>query len=229
MHLDTPFNMIIVGMTGCGKTYYLLTLLETEYEKQFENIFVICPTFVQNRTYREWKYVNDECFFAIPCDHDEVERYLKEVTNHAEGTNSLIVLDDCASSKSVKNRTSELVRLGFSARHYGLSTIVLTQQLTSITKPYRENISKLVTFYNPSSKDMNTIFDDYLSTLDDSEKNAIVSAQKTTTTRDLKFCFEDHTHTRWSFRRKRRLPNEVREREATERPARIPPDRKITK
>ena len=70
MHLDTPFNMIIVGMTGCGKTYYLLTLLETEYEKHFENILVICPTFVQNRTYREWKYVNDECFFAIPCDHE---------------------------------------------------------------------------------------------------------------------------------------------------------------
>jgi hypothetical protein len=31
----------------------------------------------------------------------------------------------------------------------GISTIVLTQHLTSIAKPYRENISKLVTFYNP--------------------------------------------------------------------------------
>ena len=178
MHLDTPLNMIIVGMTGCGKTYYLLELLETEYKKHFENIFVICPTFVHNRAYREWKYVNDECFFAIPCDHDEVERYLKEVTNYAEGTNSLIVLDDCASSKSVKNRTSELVRLGFSARHYGISTIVLTQQLTSIAKPYRENISKLVTFYNPSLKDMNAVFDDYLSTLDASEKKTIISTLK---------------------------------------------------
>ena len=71
------------------------------------------------------------------------------------------------------------MRLGFSARHYGLSTIVLTQQLTSIAKPYRENISKLVTFYNPSSKDMNAVFDDYLSTLDASEKKAIVSELKT--------------------------------------------------
>ena len=117
-------------------------------------------------------------FFAIPCDHDEVECYLKKITSHAEGTNSLIVLDDCASSNSVKNRTSELVRLGFSARHYGLSTIVLTQQLTSIAKPYRENISKLVTFYNPSSKDMNAVFDDYLSTLDALEKKTIVSTLK---------------------------------------------------
>ena len=54
--------------------------------------------------------------------------------------------------KNVKNRTSELVKLGFSARHYNLSIVVITQQLTSIAKPFRENISKLVTFYNPNKK-----------------------------------------------------------------------------
>ena len=178
MHLDTPFNMIIVGMTGCGKTFYLLELLETEYKKHFENIFFIFPTFVKNKTYQEWKYVNDECVFAIPCDHDEVERYLREVASYADGTNSLIVIDDCANTQAVKKRTSELVRLGFSARHDKLSTVVLTQQLTSIAKPYRENISKLVTFYNPSFKDMNAIFDDYLSTLDASEKKSILSTLK---------------------------------------------------
>ena len=84
------------------------------------------------------------------------------MTTNFKGTNSLIILDDCASSQSVKNRTSELVKLGFSARHYGFSTIVITQQLTSIAKPYRENISKLVSFYNPNRKDMQEIFDNYL-------------------------------------------------------------------
>ena len=164
--------MIVVGFTSCGKTHYLLRLLETEYKNHFENIFLLCPTFVHNKTYQEWKFVNDPDVVVVPCDQDEVEYWLKKITSYAEGTNSLIVLDDCASSQAVKNRTSELVKLGFSARHYGLSTIVLTQQLTSIAKPYRENISKLVTFYNPSSKDMNTIFDDYLSTLDNSEKKS---------------------------------------------------------
>ena len=57
-------------------------------------------------------------------------------------TNSLIILDDCACSSDVKKRVNELVRLGFGARHYGLSTIV-------ISKSYRENISKFSTFYNP--------------------------------------------------------------------------------
>jgi hypothetical protein len=71
-------------------------------------------------------------------------------------------LDDCASTKSVKDHTGELVDLGFSARHMSISTIVITQQLTSIAKPYRQNISKLVTFYNPNRQDMKIILDEYL-------------------------------------------------------------------
>ena len=33
--METPFNMMIVGMTGCGKTYYLLEMLEKEYLGHF--------------------------------------------------------------------------------------------------------------------------------------------------------------------------------------------------
>ena len=44
-----------------------------------------------------------------------VESYLKCVVNYAAGTISLIILDDCASGKFVKNRTSEVVKLAFSA------------------------------------------------------------------------------------------------------------------
>ena len=79
-----------------------------------------------------------------------------------KGINSLIILDDCASSQDVKNQVSELVKIPFSAGHYDLSMLVITQQLTSIAKPYRENISKLVTFYNPNRNDMKTIIDDNL-------------------------------------------------------------------
>ncbi|CAB3979208.1 Hypothetical predicted protein [Paramuricea clavata] len=109
----------------------------------------------------------------MPCKQDDVDLCLKHVSWFAEGTNSLIVLDDCASSQSVKNRTSELVKLGFSAGYMGISTIVITQQLcensTSIAKPYRENISKVVTFYNPSTKDTNIILDDYLANESETE------------------------------------------------------------
>ena len=81
-----------------------------------------------------------------------MDDFLKYIVDNFKSTNSLIILDDCAATQVVKNCVSELVKLAFSARQYGFSTIVLTQQMTSIAKPYRENISKLVTFYNPSKK-----------------------------------------------------------------------------
>jgi len=37
------------------------------------------------------------------------------------GTNTLIILDDCAASKDVKARTGELVNLAFSAQHMDIS------------------------------------------------------------------------------------------------------------
>ena len=161
-YVETPFNMMIVGMTNCGKTYYLLEMIEKEYFRHFEYIFLICPTYNWNKAYQEWEYKDSERFYPIPCDQNSVYDFLKYIMDNFKGTNSLIILDDCAQTQVVKNRTSELVNLAFSARHYGFSPIVITQQLTSITKPYRENIAKLVTFYNPSKKDMQAITDDFL-------------------------------------------------------------------
>ena len=132
-------------MTACGKTHYLLDMLEREYKNHFDYIFIVCPTLEDNKTYQDWKYLNDPDVFELACAHDEVEKILQDIVHFAKNTNSLIILDDCAACKDVKNRTSELVKLGFHDRHIGLSTIVITQQLTSIAKQYRMNISKLVT------------------------------------------------------------------------------------
>ena len=83
-------------------------------------------------------------------------------------------MDCCASTQDVKHRTGMLTELGFGGRHSSISTIVITQQLTSIAKPYRMNISKLVTFYNPNKHDMDAIFNGYLPAVKDRKKLAIV-------------------------------------------------------
>ena len=134
MTLRTPFNMLIVGGTECGKTHYLLNFLEKDYKGYFDYISLICPTFTRNQTYQNWIYKNDEKLFAIPCDHDQVEDFLKYISGTFAGTNSLIILDDCACGQTVKNRTSEIVRLAFSGRHDNLNTIVITQKITAISQ-----------------------------------------------------------------------------------------------
>ena len=120
------------------------------------------PDIFGKQTYQGWKYLKDRDVFAVPCDHDYVETALETIVRFAKGTKGLIVLADCASSKTVKKRTSELVKLAFHGRHIELSTIVITQQLTSIAKPYRMNVSKAVFFYTARKDDRRDIFENYL-------------------------------------------------------------------
>ena len=171
--MNTLFHMLIVGMTACGKTHYLLKMLEEGFKGYSDYVFIVCPTFTENKTYQSWKYLEDPDVFAMPCDHDEVDSYLEMIVKFAKGTNSLIILDDCASSQVVKNRTSELVKLAFHGRHIGLSTIVITQQLTSIAKPYRMNVSKVVVFYIARKDDRRDIFENYLCVEKEEEKKIL--------------------------------------------------------
>ena len=160
-----PFNALIVGRK---KTKYLVDQLRGPFRGKFDYIVLICPTFVHNKTFDGF-VDNDPRIFVINCSQHEVETFLKLASFFFEATNTLIILDDCAASKDVKGRTSQLVSLGFSARHNGISVWVLTQQITSIAKPFRENVAAIVLFYTPSNKTMKAIFKDYAGELSSEE------------------------------------------------------------
>ena len=144
-------HTLIVGRSGCGKTHYLLKFLNEKCRKRYENIYVVCPTFSINSTWQGWKFRNDPGVKVLET-HD-VNRAIKESLGRHKRGRALIIFDDVATSKDVKFQTSKLVKLGFSGRHHGIDTIVLTQQLTSIAKVYRENITFLVAFYTPGKRD----------------------------------------------------------------------------
>ena len=46
-----PHSAIFVGVMACGKTEFLLKLLETVYKNHFEFIIILCPTISDNKTY----------------------------------------------------------------------------------------------------------------------------------------------------------------------------------
>ena len=147
-----PFNALIVGPTNSGKTQYLVNQLRGPFRGKFDYIILFCPTFIKNTTYD--RFVDkDPYIFLIVCQQHEIENWLKLASFSFEKTNTLFVLDDCAASKDVKGRTNQLVNLGFSARHDGISVWVLTQQITSIAKPFRENVAAIVLFLHPIRED----------------------------------------------------------------------------
>ena len=174
---NIPFNALIVGPTNSGKTQFLVNQLYGPFRYKFDYIFLICPTFAFNKTLTSFAE-RDPRVKIIICEQHEVEIWLKVAHIESEGTNALIVLDDCAASKDVKGRTGELVKLGFSARHAGISVWVLTQQLSSIAKPFRENVAAIVLFYTPSAKTTKAIFEEYAGELSHDELKRMISRLK---------------------------------------------------
>ena len=62
--------------------------------------------------------MSDKDFIILECGQDQVDDLLGFVIDAFKGSGSLIILHDCASIQNVKNRTSNLVKLEFSGRHY---------------------------------------------------------------------------------------------------------------
>jgi len=114
-----PFNALIVGPTNSGKSRFVVDQLYGPSHRKFNYIVLICPTFTHNKTYH-WLGENDPRIDVIVCEQHDMEMWLKLVRWLFVGTNTLIILDDCAASKDVKGCTGELVNLAFSARHIGI-------------------------------------------------------------------------------------------------------------
>ena len=156
---NIPFNALIVGPTNSGKTQFLVNQIYGQFKGKCDYIVLICPTFPYNRTlYRFGE--RDPRLYVIICEQHKAGAWLRVVSFSLDGTNTLIIFDDCAALKDVKGRTGQLVKVGFSARHAGISVWVLIQQLSSIAKPFRDNLAAIVLFYAPSTKTIKTIFEE---------------------------------------------------------------------
>ena len=65
-----------------------------------------------------------------------------------------------------------------SGRHKNISVWVLTQQLTSVSQPFRENVVAVVHFYSQSKKSMKAFFVEFSGPLTQREFNALVKRLK---------------------------------------------------
>ena len=143
-----PHSAMFVGATACGKTEYLLTLLETKYKNHFEFIVFLCPTILYNETYLSRKWILDDENILIAYDLEgKVNQWIKLSTNALKGHQTLFVIDDCSAEGEINKKRDALSELAFSGRHRNHSLWVLTQKYNSVSKDVREQLKWLCLFF----------------------------------------------------------------------------------
>ena len=144
-------SAIICGATGCGKTQFILDLLETEYLNFFTYIVIICPTLERNKTYRrKWLFNDDGVFLIDPKEFGGLDKTLNtfyKVIGKFDDSQVLFVIDDCSALNDMKKKHHSLSELTFSGRHYNCSVWVLTQKYNSVLTDFREQTKWMALFY----------------------------------------------------------------------------------
>ena len=151
-----PHCAIICGQTGCGKTEYVLDLLEDEYHQVFKYIVILCPTIQWNKAYknREWigdvrkpKAKNITIVNPIYKGEEKLQELLRMFFNKYAGYPTLYIIDDCSATKELTKKKDMLSELAFSGRHAEQSVWVISQRYNSILKDLREQTKWLCIFY----------------------------------------------------------------------------------
>ena len=111
-----PHSAIICGQTGCGKTVFILDLLEERYIETFAHIVILCPTVRWNKTYhsRSWVWTDPQVFIVDP--GDRLQEYLRAFYSVFAGESTLYIIDDCSASKALTKKKDMLSELAFSKR-----------------------------------------------------------------------------------------------------------------
>ena len=143
----SPHSAMFVGVTACGKTEFLLRLLETLCKNHFEFIVTLCPSILDNMTYLSRKWILDDKNVFIVCDVEgKLNEWIKLFKNVLKGHQTLFIIDDCSAEGEINKKPDALSELAFSGRHRNHSLWVLTQKYNLVSKDMREQINGFVYF-----------------------------------------------------------------------------------
>ena len=158
----------IFGSAGRGKTSHLLSLLTARapnkvYRKVFHNAFWIMPPASRASIKGDIFQKHDpaKVFDDLTA---ETLQHIKETCKEEakEGYNSLIVIDDCASSLKDKAVDKLLREIVFLRRHWRCSIYILSQSYSQLPLSIRKNLSHFSVFSPSNKREVASIFEELI-------------------------------------------------------------------
>ena len=109
-HLCTA---IFTGPTGVGKTDLVLDMIETQYNKHFDKIIILCPcpTIRCNKTYigRSWVIKDENVWLVEP--KDKLCDYVEKLSNLEAGNAVLFIVDNIIADENLDKQRESLLEL----------------------------------------------------------------------------------------------------------------------
>ena len=143
--LKFPHSAMFIGVTACGKTEFLLRLLETVYKNHFEFIVILCPTISDNKMYLSRKWIFDDKNVVIVCDVEgKLNEWIRLFKGMLKGHQTLFINDDCSEEGEINKKRDAISELAFSGHHRNHSLWVLTQKYNSVSKTLESRLNGFV-------------------------------------------------------------------------------------
>ena len=144
--LPKDTHAAIVGQTDCGKTVFILNLLEGPTAGSFDTSWSCAPRCGTTRHHqRPWIWADPEVYVVVPGEH--LHDYLRAFYLVFQGEPILYVIDDCSATKAMTKKKDMLSELAFSGRHAKQCVWVLTQKYNSVLKDLREQMCWVALFH----------------------------------------------------------------------------------
>ena len=147
-YIKEPHTSIFISQTGCGKTHFVLELIEKEYKKHFDYIIIICQTLRENNSIyhaKKWIKNDDKVWLVYP--KDNLYQWVKKLSELLWFFRVLFIMDDIIANESLYKRRQPLLELSISGRHWGHYLWLLTQSYTAIPKILRRQAKVILVWY----------------------------------------------------------------------------------
>jgi len=151
-----------------GKTTLMIKLMIQYWLKDFDKIWIICPTYAEDKN---WSYFDEYITVGTVSVHHEVdENHLKKIWNKCKKEkianpefSALIYFDDCTGQPAFKSNqeTGVLNQLFSKGRHAGLSFVIVVQKFTQASTIMRTNADCFLTFMTLSDTEKNHMYNEF--------------------------------------------------------------------
>ena len=105
-YIKKPHTTIFTGQTGRGKTHLVLYLIEKAYNKHFDYIIIICPTFRWSKTYHSMKWIKNDDKVWLTEPKEELYQWIEELSQLLAYSETLFIINDIIADEGFKKNGS---------------------------------------------------------------------------------------------------------------------------